>query len=126
MNTIEQEARVIAKKKTVLNDKIKFSTEADLRTAEYVCYKAAIEMADFIQRTILSPNGFAEAGGQFLKTSQTKENQQSTEQLLLKHAVIKSVCDCGNCFMIYINQNGEKTCFNCLKPISQTVRRKNQ
>lgn len=97
MNTIEQEARVIAKKKTVLNDKIKFSTEADLRTAEYVCYKAAIEMADFIQRTILSPNGFAEAGGQFLKTSQTKENQQSAEQLLLKHAVIKSVCPrCGD------------------------------
>ena len=77
MQNIEQEARIIAKKKTVLNDKIKFSTEADLRTAEYVCFKAAIEMAEFIQRTGQNPNGFAEAGGQFLKTSQTKENQQS-------------------------------------------------
>ena len=38
-----------------------------------------------------------------------------------KHIVIKSVCGCGNCFQIYINQYGEKTCFNCLKPISQTV-----
>ena len=76
MNTIEQEARVIAKKKTVLNDKIKFSTEADLRTAEYVCYKAAIEMYEYIQRTGQNPNGFAEAGGQFLKTSQTNENQK--------------------------------------------------
>lgn len=35
--------------------------------------------------------------------------------------VIKSVCDCGNCFQIYINQYGEKTCYNCLKPVSQTV-----
>lgn len=34
-----------------------------------------------------------EVGGQFLKTSQTKENQKSDEQLLLKHDVIKSVCE---------------------------------
>jgi len=35
MKTIEEAARMISKKKTVLNDKIKFSTEADLRSAEY-------------------------------------------------------------------------------------------
>lgn len=34
-----------------------------------------------------------EAGRQFLKTSQTNDNQQSDEQLLLKNAVIKSVCE---------------------------------
>ena len=41
------------------------------------------------QSECLIPNGFAEAGGQFLKTSQTKENQQSDEQLLLKHDVMQ-------------------------------------
>ncbi len=59
------------------------------------------------------PNGFAEVGGQFLKTSQTKKNQKSTEQLLLKHAVSKSLpkyskkmdghsehCKCDGCRLL--------------------------
>lgn len=45
-------------------------------------------------------NGFAEAGRQFLKTSQTKENQQSDEQLLLKHDVSGQselfTCECSS------------------------------
>jgi len=49
-----------------------------------------------------------------------RSNEHNTSNCI-KHDVIKSVCDCGNCFMVYINQNGEKTCYNCLKPISQTV-----
>ena len=48
-----------------------------------------------------------EAGGQFLKTSQTKENQKSDEQLLLKHAVKNQVCDCCG-----ERLNTDKTCPN--------------
>jgi len=62
-----------------------------------------------------------DAGNDFKKiyNKAKKLNKAVSEKYQL--AVIKSVCECGNCFMIYINQNGEKTCFNCLKPISQTV-----
>ncbi len=53
-----------------------------------------------------------EAGWQFLKTSQTKENQQSDEQLLLKHAVNISVCECEEPkFSQYID-----FCLNCGLP----------
>jgi hypothetical protein len=69
MKTIDEAARMIAKNKTVLNDRIKFSTEADLRSAEYVCYKSAIEMAEFIQKSGQNPKGGSPK--QILKTVQT-------------------------------------------------------
>jgi len=63
---------------------------------------------------ISKPNSLeqTEAGRKFLKPSQTKENQQSDEQLLLKNAVIKSVCECEEPkFSQYID-----FCLNCGLP----------